>query len=122
MSSFNLSISTRCSVTLHVCTNIAVFRQSSFWDHTDKVFQFVPCHDYGLVVATLKNKPAGSAVLRGWVIYRPKALELVWPSNQDVNMVEIDLGTILAWYQKSNERWEHLGTPMRNPTEHVVPR
>jgi len=122
MSRFNLQSETRCSVTLHVCTNVIVFHQHGLWDDTDKVYQFVPCHNQGLVVATLKNKPAGSPVLRGWMMYRPKALELVWPKSQDVNMVEIDLPAIVAWYQQTKERWVCLGNPMRNHPEHLVTR
>ena len=105
MSSENLGEVAKCSVTLHVCRNVAVFRQYGMWHDTSKVFQFVPSYEFGLVVATLKDKRAGSAVLRGWVMYRPKALELVWPTSQDVNMVDIELDTILAWYQKTRERW-----------------
>ena len=122
MSRFNLQSETRCSITLHVCPDVAMFRQCGMWYDTDRVYQFVPCHDHGLVVATLKNNPAGSAVLCGWVIYRPKALELVWPNAQDVNLVEINRDIMLEWYHQTRERWVYLGTPMRNPLEHLIPR
>lgn len=122
MSRFNLESETTHCVTLHVCRDVAIFRQCGLWYDADKVYQFVPCHDYGMVVATLRDQPAGSSILRGWMMYRPKALELHWPSVQDVNMVEIDKAIMLDWYQKTGERWVCIGTPMRNPLQHPVPR
>ena len=122
MSKDNLRTITRCSVTLHVSMDVAIFRQCGFWYDTDKVYQFVPCHENGLVVATMSGRDPGSEVLRGWIMHRPKALELSWPVDQVVNMVELQKEYAWVWYHQDVTRWVHLGMPAGEYPKHVVTR
>ena len=122
MSKDNLQTITRCGVTLHVSTDVAIFRQSGFWYDTDRVYQFVPCHESGMVVATISGRDPGSEVLRGWIMHRPKALELAWPCSQAVNSRHIDKGTMEAWYRQDDTRWVHLGKPIGEYPQYLVTR
>ena len=122
MSKTSLQSVTRCNVYLYVPHNVAVFQQGHLWHDVTRLCQFVPCRQSGMVIAAYPAKVPGGQIIRGWVLYRPHTLELVWSASQVVTIVDIDVEDALAWYQKTKERWVGVGVDLREYAQHVVPR
>ena len=122
MSKSDIISTVKGDVRLHITSNVAIFRQGGLWYDTDKVYQFVPSQDFGLIMAVALDGEQDDLIIRGWMLWRPHSLMLSWPSDKRVTMTDIDLGMALSYYNGDNIRWVEVGKPLRVLAQHVVPR
>ena len=122
MSRIDLTSTIKGDVRLHITPNIAIFKQYGFWYDTDKVFQFVPSQDFGLIMAAKLGRQQGEPIIKGWILWRPHSLVLSWAVEKRVTMTDIDLGIALSYYHGNNTLWVEVGKPLRVLAQHVVPR
>ena len=122
MSSSDLISTIKGDVRLHITSNVAIFRQGGLWYDTDKVYQFVPSQDFGLIMAAKPERQQGEPIIKGWLLFRPHSLMLSWPSDKRVTMTDIDLGIALSYYHGNPQLWVEVGKPLRVLAQCLVPR
>ena len=122
MSSSDLISTIKGDVRLHITSNVAIFRQGGLWYDTDKVYQFVPSQDFGLIMAVALDGEQDDLIIRGWILFRPHSLMLSWPSDKRVTMTDIDLGMALSYYHGNPKSWVEVGKPLRVLAQCLVPR
>ena len=122
MSGFDLSTIAEGDVCLHIVPNVVIIRQLGFWCDTYNVHQFVPCQDFGLIMATKPGLQLDEPIIKGWILWRPYSLMLSWPMDQRVTMTDIDLGIALSYYHGNPKLWVEVGKPLRVLAQCLVPR
>ena len=122
MSKLDLEGMIKGDVRLHITSNVLIIRQCGFWYDTDKVYQFVPSQDFGLIMAAKPGRQQGEPIIKGWILWRPHTLMLSWPFDKRVTMTDIDLGIALSYYHGNSKLWVEVGKPLRVLAQHVVPR
>lgn len=89
-------------VTMYVTNGVCVGRQYGFWYDTKPSFIAVPSRMFGLVAVVPAGVAAGSAApLFGWIVYRPRALDLVFPADTRVRVKSADRLVMQDWCRET---------------------
>lgn len=112
MNKHRVKIGQLMPIDVWVTTNVAVFRQSTFWTTIDKVYQFVPAKPKGYVILTGANERMHCRQLQGYVIYRPSSVTISWLSDKTLNFRKLSLIDAMTWHDKNQGRWKVIGNPV----------
>lgn len=74
-------------------------------------FHFLPANAYSLIaVIDGRHPPLITTPLVGYLLYRPKMLELVFPDNKEVRVITWRTGDMQGWC-KDTLPWVKVGKP-----------
>lgn len=82
--------------------DLHVLQQGRFWETVNIHIQFTPSNEFGLLCITpYPGCPGHSKPLQGYVIGRPRALELSIPSDVEVTCMELSQERMQEWWNNT---------------------
>jgi hypothetical protein len=95
-------------ITIYHSKDICVVRQFGFWYDTNAMLHLVPCKPFGLVAVVPSNVRFGQAQPSyGYLLFRPRALELVHDAGIKSDLVAVESLKLQEWY-KAFDPWVHV--------------
>jgi len=95
-------------VNMYHSNDVCIVRQHGMWYDTNTLLLVTPCKPFALVAICRSPARVGDvAPLYAWLVFRPRALELVFPADVRVETVAVTSEKMQDWY-KSEEPWVHV--------------